>query len=236
MTHDEARLLIGAAPAELGEPLATHLAHCQECTLFQQQMRRMDQDLVRLLSAPLPPRADTRVLPLPVARRGGPAVKRAGPRLLGLAASLVLCVGLGAMLWALRPQPSLAAGVIRHIEWESGSWSAVAPMTAAATAEVLAGAGVSLDPADMTVTYARICLFHGHWVPHLVVRTGTGRPVTVMVLRQEHTTGRQSFRQNGYSGTLVPTAAGGTLAVVVQGEVDTDAVTRALDPHLHWIR
>jgi Protein of unknown function (DUF3379) len=235
MTHDEARLLIGAAPAELGEPLAAHLAHCPECTLFQQQMRRMDQDLVRLLSAPLPPRADTRVLPLPLGRRAGPAVKRDGRGLLALAASLVLCVGLGALFWALRPQPSLASGVIRHIEWESGSWSTVAPMTAAATAEVLAGAGVSLDPADMTVTYARICLFNGHWVPHLVVRTAAG-PIAVMVLRQEHTTGRQSFRQNGYSGTLVPTAAGGTLAVVVQGEADTDAVTRTLDPHLHWIR
>ena len=116
MTHDEARLLIGAAPAELGEPLAAHLAHCPACTLFQQQMRRMDQDLVRLLSAPLPPRAATRVLPLPVGRRGGPAVKRDGPRLLALAASFVLCVGLGAMFWALRPQRSLASGVIRHIE------------------------------------------------------------------------------------------------------------------------
>jgi len=235
MTHDEARLLIGAAPTELGEPLAAHLAHCPECTLFQQQMRRMDQDLVRLLSAPLPPRADTRVLPLPVGRRGGPARKRGDPGLLALAASLVLCVGLGAMFWALRPQSSLASGVIRHIEWESGSWSAVAPMTAAVTAAVLAGAGVSLDPADMTVTYARICLFNGHWVPHLVVRTADG-PVTVMFLRQEHISGRQSFRQNGYSGTLVPTPAGGTLAVVAQGVTDMDAVTRALDPHLHWTR
>jgi Protein of unknown function (DUF3379) len=234
MTHDEARLLIGAAPAELGEPLAAHLAHCPQCSLFQQQMRRMEQDLVRLMSVPLPPRADTRVLPLPVGRRGGPAVKR-GPGLLALAASLLLCVGLGVMFWALRPQPSLASGVIRHIEWESDSWSAVAPMTATATAAVLAGAGVSLDPADMTVTYARICLFHGHWVPHLVVRTAAG-PVTVMVLRQEHISGRQSFRQNGYSGTLVPTAAGGTLAVVAQGEADMDAVTRTLDPHLHWTR
>jgi hypothetical protein len=87
----------------------------------------------------------------------------------------------------------------------------------------------------MTVTYARICLFNGHWVPHLVVRTADG-PVTVMFLRQEHISGRQSFRQNGYSGTLVPTPAGGTLAVVAQGVTDMDAVTRALDPHLHWTR
>ena len=235
MTHDEARLLIGAAPGEIGEPLAAHLAQCPQCTLFQQQMRRMDQDLARLLSAPLPPRADTRVLPLPVGRRARTARAAGVPGLMALAASLVLCVGLGALFWALRPQPSLAAGVIRHIQWESGSWSAVAPMTAEATAQVLAGAGASLDASDTTVTYARSCLFDGHWVPHLVVRTARG-PVTVIVLRQEHVPARQSFRQNGYSGTLVPIAAGGTLAVVAQGDTDMDAVTRILDPHLHWTR
>jgi hypothetical protein len=233
MSHDEARLLIGAAPGEVSEALAAHLAQCPECTLFQQQMRRMDQDLARLLMAPLPQRPDTRVLPLAAARDARHARRRGGPALPALAASVVLCVTLGALFWALRPQPSLAAGVIRHIQWESDSWSGVTPMTAAATAQVLAGAGVWLDPADTTVTYARICLFHGHWVPHLVVRTAGG-PVTVMVLRQEHVAARQSFRQNGYSGTLLPTPAGGTLAVVAQGAADMDAVTRALDPHLHW--
>ncbi len=235
MTHDEARLLIGAAPGEIGAALAAHLAGCPPCTLFRQQMRRMDQDLMRLLSAPLPPRADTRVLPLPVGRRARPARAPAGPGLMALAASLVLCVGVGALFWALRPQPSLAAGVIGHIERESGSWSEVAPMTTTATAAVLAGAGVSLDPADMTVTYARSCLFDGHWVPHLVIRTPSG-PVTVMILRQEHLAARQSFRQNGYSGTLIPTPAGGTLAVVAQGQADMDAVSRTLEPYLRWTR
>jgi hypothetical protein len=236
MTHDEARLLIGAAPEEVGEPLAAHLAHCPECTLFQQQMRRMDQDLTRLLNAPLPARADTRVLPLPVTPRAPKRPAARGlPSPLALAASLVVSVGVGLLFWTLRPQPSLAAGVIGHIERESASWSDVAPMTAAATDEVLAGAGVSLDAADTTVTYARICLFHGKWVPHLVVRTTRG-PVTVMVLRQESIAAPQSFRQNGYSGVLVPAPAGGTLAVVAQGTPDMDALTQALNPHLHWTR
>ena len=235
MTHDEARLLIGAAPSEVSPPLAEHLAHCPECTLFQQQMRRMDQDLARLFAAPLPPRVDTRVLPLPIGRPARSTRTMQVPGLMALAASVVLCVGLGALFWALRPQPSLASGVIRHIQWESGSWSAVAPMTAEAPAQVLAGAGASLDPADTTVTYARICLFDGHWVPHLVVRTAGG-PVTVLVLRQEHVAARQSFRQNGYSGMLVPIPSGGTLAVVAQGDTDPDALARTLDPHLHWTR
>jgi Protein of unknown function (DUF3379) len=234
MTHDEARLLIGAAPAEVGPALDEHLAHCPACTLFQQQMRRMDHDLALLLKAPLPPRTDTRVVALPVIARtqSKPAAARF-PSLLALAASLVFAVGLGILFWTLRPQPSLAAGVLGHIALESQSWSQVAPMTGAATAEVLAGAGVTLDTSDTTVTYARICLFKGHWVPHLVVRTASG-PVTVMVLRQEHLAAREAFRQNGYSGILVPVPAGGTLAVVAQGDPNMDDVARALGPHLHW--
>ena len=236
MTHDEARLLIGAAPGEVGPALAAHLAQCPECTLFQQQMRRMDQDLARLMATPLPPRADRRVVSLPVISRAKPqpAAQRLG-RLMGLAASIVLSVGVAILFWALQPQPSLAAGVLGHVALESGSWSEVTPMTAAASAAVLAGAGVSVDASDTTVTYARTCLFNGHWVPHLVVRTATG-PVTVMVLRQEHIAARQSFRQNGYSGILLPTPAGGTLAVIVQGDPDLDEVARALGPHLHWTR
>lgn len=236
MTHDEARLLIGSAPGEVGPTLAAHLAQCPQCTLFQQQMRRMDQDLARLLAAPLPQRSDTRVLTLPVVprTRRGPA-SRGLPGLMALAASLVVSIGLGLMFWTLRPQPSLAAGIIGHIELEPGSWSDVAPMTAAATDQALAGAGVSMDGADTTVTYARICLFNGHWVPHLVVRTATG-PVTVMVLRQEHLATPQSFRQNGYSGVLVPAPGGGALALIARGQPDMDAVTRALTPHLLWTR
>jgi|SRR3984885_1584926 uncharacterized protein DUF3379 len=234
MTHNEARLLIGAAPGEVGSALAEHLARCPQCTQFQQEMRRMDRDLARLLATAPPPRADTRVLALPVAPRAK-ATAPALPGLMALAASVVLCVGLALLLWTLRPQPSLAAGVLGHVALESGSWSNVAPMTAAATDAVLKGAEVSLDPADTVVTYARICLFHGHWVPHLVVRTASG-PVTVMVLRQERIAARQSFRQNGYSGILVPTPSGGTLAVIVQGDPDLDDVARAVSPHLRWTR
>jgi len=234
MTHDEARLLIGAAPAEVSPALTLHLAQCPECTLFQQQMRRMDQDLSRVFAAPLAARAAAPVLRLPVMPRARPkTVSQGSPGWLALAASVVVSIGLGILFWSLRPQPSLAAGVLGHVALESGSWSRVTPMTAAATDAVLAGAGVSLDSADTTVTYARTCLFNGHWVPHLVVRTAAG-PVTVMVLSQEHLPARQSFRQNGYSGVLVPSPAGGTLAVIVQGDPDMDAVARALGPHLHW--
>jgi hypothetical protein len=175
------------------------------------------------------------VLPLPVAPRVKPGtVSQRGAGLMALAASLVLSVGIGILFWTLRPQPSLAAGVVGHVVNEASSWTEVAPVSAAETGEVLKGAGVDLDPADTTVTYARLCLFNGHWVPHLIVRTATG-PVTVMVLRQERVKAPQAFRQNGYSGVLVPTPAGGTLAVIAQGDPNMDDVTRALGPHLHWI-
>jgi anti-sigma factor RsiW len=232
MTHDEARLLIGAAPGAVSPLLAAHLAQCSHCTLFQQQMQRIDQDLSRLFAAPLGSPAQARIVPLlPRARSQARRPRHSG--LMALAASVVLAIGMGVLFWTLRPEPSLAAGVLDHVAHEAASWSEVAPMTAAATSEVLAGADVWLDPADTTVTYARSCLFNGHWVPHLVIRTAAG-PITVLVLNQEHIAARQSFRQNGYSGILVPAPKGGTLAVIARGDPDLDAVARALGPHLHW--
>jgi len=237
MTHDEARLMLGAVPGEVSPALAEHLAECPDCTQFQQQMLRLNQDLTRLLSRPLPPRASARILALPVAASARPLARAPAvrpPRLLALAASVLLSVGLGIVFWSLRPAPSLAAGVLGHIELESGSWSKLTPMSQAATDQVLAGAGVRLVPGDATVTYARICYFQGHWVPHLVVRTARGA-VTVMVLRHEHVASVQSFRQNGYSGELVPAPSGGTVAIVAQGTPDMDDVMRTLSPHLQWI-
>jgi Protein of unknown function (DUF3379) len=234
MTHDEARLLIGAAPGVVSPLLTAHLAQCSPCTLFQRQMQRIDQDLSRLFAAPLGSPAEPRIAALPLMPRVRSQATR--PRhsgLMALAASVVLAIGMGVLFWTLRPEPSLAAGVLDHVAHETASWSEVTPMTAAATSAVLAGADVWLDPADTTVTYARSCLFNGHWVPHLVVRTSAG-PITVLVLNQEHVAARQSFRQNGYSGILVPAPKGGTLAVIAQGDPDMDAVARALGPHLHW--
>jgi hypothetical protein len=234
MTHDEARLLIGAAPGVVSPGLAEHLAHCAQCALFRQQMQRMDQDLSRLFAAPLSQRSDTRISRLPIMPHAGARPLAHGfSGLMALAASVILAIGMGMLFWTLRPQPSLAAGVLDHVAHEAGSWSEVTPMTAAATSRVLAGADLWLDPADTTVTYARSCLFNGHWVPHLVIRTDAG-PITVLVLNQEHIAARQSFRQNGYSGILVAAPGGGTLAVIAQGDPDLDAVARALAPHLHW--
>src|SRR5665213_1042737 len=100
MIHDEARLLIGAAPAEVGPALAEHLAQCPDCALFRDQMLRMDQDLSHLFAAPLAPRADTRVVALPIIARVKAKPVAAGfPGLLALAASLVVSVGLGLLLW-----------------------------------------------------------------------------------------------------------------------------------------
>ncbi|MEJ0008518.1 MAG: DUF3379 family protein [Steroidobacteraceae bacterium] len=126
MTHDEARLLMGAAPAEVSAALAEHLAHCPQCTLFQEQMRHMDHDLSRLFAQPLAPRATATVLTLPITVRAKPKTAAQGlPGVLALAASVVLSVGLSVLFWSLRPQPSLAAGVLGHVALESASWSGV---------------------------------------------------------------------------------------------------------------
>src|ERR1700723_3291181 len=104
MTHDEARLLIGAAPRVVSAPLAAHLAHCSQCTLFQQQMQRMDQDLSRVFAAAMGPRSNTRVRPLPIRPRiPARPVAHGYSGVMALPASLILSIGMGIVFWTLRP-------------------------------------------------------------------------------------------------------------------------------------
>jgi hypothetical protein len=223
VNHREARLQIGAEPDAASPELLAHLRECGECRLYQEQMRALERDLRGLFERPLPV---SRLAP-----RAAP--QRVTPRRWALAASVVLAVGVAAMLFSLRPQESLAADVVDHVEHEPQSWSSDAPVSAAAVEPILRRAGVGLDLSSDSVVYARTCFFHGGTVPHLVVRTDRGL-YTVMILRGERVTRRQPFTEAGYSGVLLP-SAGGAIAVLTRGQHEVDAVVEQLNRAVRWL-
>jgi len=83
------------------------------------------------------------------------------------------------------------------------------------------------------VMYAHSCLFRGHVVPHLVVSTPQG-PVTVMVLPHESVKHRMSFQEDGMSGVITP-APHGSLAVIMQGNENIDAVAQQVQQSVRWL-
>src|SRR5262249_12295543 len=101
------------------------------------------------------------------------------PRLLALAASIVVTLVTALTIWLSPPQETLAAEIVKHVDGEPNSWSRTEPVSNAQMKAVLRKSGVKLGSGMQPVVYASGCWFLGHFVPHLVVMTKDG-PVTVM--------------------------------------------------------
>jgi len=136
-----------------------------------------------------------------------PVAKHTRPRLFALAASIAGALTIGGVLWLSRPPESLAAEIVTHVEGEPNSWQKTEPLAADKLDAVLRKSGVNLGSEMAPVVYASSCWFRGHFVPHMVVTTKDG-PVTVMILQHETVNAAQQFKEDGFSGLLVPTRTG----------------------------
>jgi hypothetical protein len=246
MNHNEVRLLIGAEPHSVPPELAEHLAGCPECSQFLREMLALDANIRRALeqapsgaaapgetpataaAATAPTASVTPITSASVARRRKPTNTWSG---WAVAASVVAISML--TVWALRPNDSLARDVVAHVEAESKSWSSKEDPPPAEIKETLAQAGVALDMSSDKVMYAHSCLFRGHVVPHLVVSTPQGT-VTVMVLRYESVKHRMDFHEDGMTGVITP-APHGSIAVLMRGHENIDAVAQQVEQSVRWL-
>lgn len=218
MICHEARQWLGAEPggdrSAWPAALREHVETCAQCQQYAREMQSMETSIKRALEVDL-------------ARFRAPAV--APRRRVGwaLAASVLLAFGVGAGLWALRSENSLAAAVVRHLADESGSWNRTQPLGQSDIDAVLARSGMHVAAMPMPVVYASSCVFRKHRVPHLVVKTDQG-PVTVMLLPDERITAEKDFSEGGYRGVLWPAPNGhGGIAVLARGEQGGDLRSRA---------
>jgi hypothetical protein len=236
MNHNEARLLIGADPHSVPPELAEHLASCPECSQFLREMIALDTNIRRALErAPLSVAAPSETSATVVPITSAPTARRRKPATVWSRWALAASVAVISMLavWALRPTDTLAHDVVAHVEFESKSWSSKEDPSPAEINETLAKAGVALDMSSDKVMYAHSCPFRGHTVPHLVVSTPQG-PVTVLVLRYESVKHPMSFHEDGMTGVITP-APHGSIAVLVKGNENIDAVAQQMQQSVRWL-
>lgn len=224
----EFRRYVGAEPSSTEATVAAHRDECPACARYQAEMQAMDRLLGKAMLVDLrPPR---------VADEGpGPAALRApssSRRWLAMAASLVAGVLVAATLWVSYPAPTLADEVIGHAAHEPMSWAAAQPLTPEAVADVLDRSGARLRPGAVTVTFAKRCLFEGHWVPHLVVQTEAG-PVTVFLLGHRSVEAATRIEEEGYAAMVLP-APRGSIAVVGHNVSGIDAIARQVLEEVEW--
>jgi len=236
MKHSEARLLIGADPGSTPPELAEHLRSCPECARFQGEMRTLDESIRRAFeqapitaeAAPAPTAAVTSIRSARAAPERKPVTVWSG---WALAASVAVLSVLA--IWTLHPTESLARDLITHVGYEPNSWNGKQTVSPAASREILAKAGVALDMNSDDITYARTCLFRGHAVPHLVVKTPHGL-VTVLILPDEKVKSRMSFHEDGMTGVVTP-APHGSIAVLTRGNENVDAIAQQVRGSVRWL-
>ncbi len=215
MNCAEYRRALLADPAGRSDEISRHARSCLECAHFTRKAQAFESRLQRALHIPVD------------APAGAGALRRAQPRWLGLAASLMAGVGLAVTLWLSSPRSGLAHAVIEHMAEEPAAWDATSErVDAARLEEILHASKLRLKAPLSQVSYAQSCAFRGHQVPHLVLQSGRGA-VTVMVLSHETISREQNFDEAGYHGLLVPIAGHGSLAVLQRGDDSPDEMREA---------
>jgi hypothetical protein len=211
MQCSEFRQAAGADPQHLNAEAQAHRAQCHACMAYAQQMLQLDALLKRAMEIPVP--EGSTELPVVAPRTAG--------RWLALAASVLVAVVVGLGAWLAAPRETLAADVVAHVRDEAEIMVVTDKrVDEGKLDEALHRAGVRLRSGEDKVSVARTCMFHGHLVPHLIVQTAGG-PVTVLVLSREKVSASQTFEDQGYRGTIVPSGPG-SIAIVAS----TDAAVR----------
>jgi Protein of unknown function (DUF3379) len=237
MKHNQARLLIGADPGSVPPELAEHLKNCPECGQFQREMLTLDESIRRALdqepmTAAAAPTSAGSVVSIASARAA--SERKPVPVWSGWAVAASVAVLSVLAMWTLLPTESLARDLATHVGYEPSSWDSKHPASPAMARAILAKAGVALDMNSDDITYARTCLFRGHVVPHLVVKTPQG-PVTVLILPNEKIKSRMSFQEDGMTGVITPTAHG-SIAVLTRGsEKNVDAIAQQVQGSVRWL-
>ena len=223
MTCLEFRRRVGAEPFASDPGIEAHGRECAACARHQDDLRAMDGVIRRALTVNPPPRSASAVAaPAGATRR----------RLFAIAASLVVGAAVGIVLLVSAPRASIAREVIGHVAHEPGAVSATTPLAPVALAAVLDPDGTQFRPGIGDVTFAARCVFDGHVVPHLVVRTPEG-PVTVLMLRHRTVAEPLRIDEQGYRGVVLP-APKGAIAIVGTGIADIESVARTVMGAVDW--
>jgi len=185
-------------------------------------MRELDKQILRALLIEMP---DERAASRPMLR-----ILRS--HWMGLAASVLVSVGLAAGVWLSWPQPALAAAVLGHLQHENDAWQALeTPVAREVLDAVLARGKVALSPDAGLITYARSCPIRGKRVPHLMLKGQKG-PIMLLILTDEPLPAPVPLSRPGYTGVILPVGNGSIALVGREGEPvreTAEEISRSVD-------
>lgn len=226
----EYRRICGADPRNDDPVFVAHEQDCQACAGYAVKIRAFDKIIAEALRVDVP---DSDVSRQAVPSPDSEVRSWHRPVWLGLAASLLMTVGVATGVWLSTSQQSIAESVIAHMGHEDYAMVATDQrLPIASVQKVMNRSGASIDQNLAAVSYARSCFFRGRFVPHLVVQGEYG-PVTVMILPNVHVESATRFEEDGYKGTLLPSGEG-SIAIISSDDIFSEDVENTISKAVEW--
>lgn len=225
----EFRRMLLTDPRSSEPAFIEHRSHCPECAEAAARSARFERRLAEAVNVEVPENLASRILlkqsfePQP-----RPAWWRSA-RLLALAASLLLMVGVAALGWqSYRAQQQLADEFVALVNGAPYALSATRAVSGSEISATLEPTGLDLAGTIGDVTFAGRCIIRDKLSGHLVVKGDTA-PVTVFLMTDRLVENRTRIRTAQYSGIVLPQGSGTIAIVGAPGEMldDVEARVRA---------
>ena len=215
----EFRHLILTDPYSKDSAAEAHLASCDQCARFRQEILDMDSDIEKALAIPVPDGLANRILLNQSLKAGNDS----NWFRYGMAASFLAALVLGASLLTNTDSTAYAEPMLVHAAHKPHEFygSEHQPIGGKELAQLMAS--FNLSASINNVVYAAVCPIDGERAVHLVIKDGEDQ-YTVMLL-PEHSPGkRYNVSDDLWRGYISPHPAG-ALAVLAAAD-DAHAVEK----------
>lgn len=223
-------------PARHDWAMNQHEADCESCAGYAERVRRNEQQLRAMLSAPVPDELAERIQ-LAVRLDQKPQARPERRIWLATAASLLIAVTAG-LLWMNVPhetqlhQASLSQSVLHHIDDETHVLRQPGPVGPYQVNEVFGRFGASVEGSLGPVSFAAECQMRHKTGVHLVLPGEMGA-VTVLFMPGEMSEGTEPIVTERFAGQIYP-MAWGSIAVVGERGEKLDLVVERVIKMVQW--
>lgn len=218
-----------ADPRRLSASAQHHLSRCAACQAFARRIDESEARLGKALQVAAPDGLADRVL---LAVLGG---RRLRMRLLALAATVVLTVGIGFAWWhESQPADEYAKMAIEHVMHEPESFTTVKNADPDFFRQVMHEFGGEIQVPLGKVRYIRLCPVPGGTGWHIVFETEHGLATLLLIPEQHPKRKMEQATIGGWNAMAMP-GGRGFYAIVTSSPQDTLTMSKMIKQRVRWI-
>ncbi len=205
-----------------------HVAACDSCRAFHEEMLELDAKISRALAIPVPPLKMPELESLDTGNVAMlPARRMTAPAWIAVAATIAIVAVFGFRMQAALVSQSLADEIVAHLEHEPYAFNNTeTAVSDDRLARIVPARVATLDHSAGLITYAQSCIINGETVPHLVIQ-GEHGPVTILLMQNQRVSKAQKISGESINGVILPVGSG-SIAIVGDDDEDLERIERKM--------